>query len=200
MSERPRYQEEFVHKVRKLSTSLINYKQTRDEAKLYYEEIMRVKEEVLTEGRNLGLSDEMVIGMVYDMTKNQLSEWYVRKLFSGDLNSNRRKLPKNSEDMDTESKKDSVQPFNDVNVPVDENITYSSNILAPASQDRDLPPEELEVTFDLKHASHMGLKDAIGECDKSNTESYLIKIRVKDLLVKRIENEITGFVREDLTI
>jgi len=58
--------------------------------------------------------------------------------------------------------------------------------------------KELEVIeFDLKQAWEMGLKDAINECQHSMTESWLVKIFVRDGLVNRIENEITGFVRHE---
>ena len=186
-----------MQKVNKLCAALISYKETRDKAKLYYDEIVILKEEVLNYGLSQGQSTEMVIQLVYDMTKNLLSEWYVRKLFSGDLN--RRILQTKPEDSDTEDKKDTVKFSNDTIVPVKRNIDYSNNdISARISQDRHSPPDELEVTFDLKQASRM-MKDALRKCDKSNTESYLIKIRVKDFLVIRIENEITGFVWENGT-
>ncbi len=198
MSKDISHQKEYLQKVKKLCTALINYKQTRDKAKLYYDEIAGLKEEVLNYGLAHGQSTEMVIQLVYDMTKNLLSEWYVRKLFSGELN--RRILQTNTEDSDNEDKKDTVKYSNDMIVPAKGNTGYSNkDISARIIHDRDLPPDEVEVTFDLKQASRMGLKDAIQKCDKSNTESYLITIRFKDYLVTRIENEITGLVWEEFT-
>jgi len=62
----------------------------------------------------------------------------------------------------------------------------------------DIFSKEVEVEFDLKQGLEMGLRDSIKECEDSNTLAWIVKMRFKNGLVKRIENEITGLIREDL--
>lgn len=60
---------------------------------------------------------------------------------------------------------------------------------------------EIEVVeFDLKQAWGMGLKDHLLKSQKSNTQVWLIKLYVLNGLVRKIENEMSGFVKEDITV
>jgi hypothetical protein len=56
------------------------------------------------------------------------------------------------------------------------------------------------IEFDLKQAWNMGLKDHVNTSQRSTGQVWMVKIYVKDGLVKKIENEFSGFVREDVTL
>ena len=62
-------QKEFVSKIARLGTAIIKYKKDRDTAKLSFDEVVRLKEEVLNDGRILRLPEDIIIQMVYDVTK-----------------------------------------------------------------------------------------------------------------------------------
>ena len=122
-------QKDFVKKVNDLSSALIEYKSTKDESARYYSQItslnekskqtygliLNLKKEVLKKGLALGLSEEMVIGMVIDMTRSQLNDSYIRKLFSGDFS--RGFLLKKSVVSPNDDKKDILQYSITMTVP-----------------------------------------------------------------------------------
>ena len=62
-------QKEFVSKIARLGTAIIKYKKDRDTAKLSFDEVVKLKEEVLNDGRILKLPEDIIIQMVYDVTK-----------------------------------------------------------------------------------------------------------------------------------
>jgi hypothetical protein len=53
------------------------------------------------------------------------------------------------------------------------------------------------VEFDLKQALEMGLRKAIVKCQKSKRHSWILKMCIKDGLVKLIESEMNSFRAED---
>lgn len=190
--------EDLIRDVKHLASILIKYKQISDERKLYYNEILTLKENVLNKGRSLGIADDMIIQMLYDITKETVSEWYIRRLFSDDLN--RTMLPTKPEHSGNVSKKVTVEYSSDTDALLKRNSNYKSDVIVLGSRNlQSEPQDEVDVTFDLKQALEMGLSEAIDECQKSDAQSWMIKVRVKDWLITRIENEITGFVREDYT-
>jgi hypothetical protein len=190
--------EDFLRDVKHLASVLIKYKQIGDERKLYYDKILTLKDDVLNKGRSLGIADDMIVQMLYDKTKETLSEWYIRRVFSDDFN--RTKLPNKLEHSGNASKKVTVEYSNTGALPERKSIYKSQSIVEGSPNLQSQPQDEVDVTFDLMQAWEMGLKEAVDECQKSDAQSWIIKIRVKDWLLKRIENEITGFVREDLTL
>lgn len=60
-----------------------------------------------------------------------------------------------------------------------------------ANNFREVEVESIE--FDLKQALEVGLSKAISNCQKSKSQSWLVKICVKDYLVKLIESETNHF-------
>ncbi len=191
--------EDLMRDVKHLASVLIKYKQISDERKLYYNEILTLKENVLNKSRSLGIADDMIIQMLYDKTKEIVSEWFIRKLFSDDFN--RTMLPNKPEQhSDNVSKKVTVE-YSDSNALPERKSIYKNQAIVAGSRNLQLQPQdEVEVTFDLKQALEMGLNEAIYECQRSDAQSWIIKIRIKDWMLKRIENEITGFVKEDYTL
>ena len=137
MSNQIDNQKEFVKKVNDLSSALIEYKSTKDESARYYSQItslneksnrtydiiLTLKRDVLKRGLALGLTEEMVIAMVIDMTRSQLKDSYVRKLFSGDFS--RGFLLKKSVASSNDGRKDIVQHSRTLPVPTNSAISDS---------------------------------------------------------------------------
>ncbi len=188
MSKDILHQKEFVNKVAKLGSALINYKLTTDRQKSNYAEVSRLKEQVLNDGQLLGFSDNIIIQMVYDATKNQLTEWYVRKLFSGDFN--RKMLHSNPVNSHNESNKVTEESTSLVRLPIQTSDGRNSSKSMPSYRFPSI--EEVEtIELDLKQALENGLKEHLDKCEKNRSVSYIVKIFVKDGLLRKIEKEFT---------
>ena len=130
-------QKEFVSKIARLGTAIIKYKKDRDTAKLSFDEVVKLKEEVLNDGRILKLPEDIIIQMVYDVTKKALSEWYIRRVFSEGFS--RKMLPKKSEDSEKIPKKEIEENICDANVRLKRDSTNSFDVT-----DKYLPPIAVE--------------------------------------------------------
>ena len=165
-----------------------------------FDEVVKLKEEVLNHGRILKLSDDIIIQMVYDVTKKTLSEWYVRKLFSGDFS--RRILLKKSEASEAIPENEIEEYSNEANAHLRRNSTHSLDVL-----ENRLPPTTIDPQIPLESAAESeaieSLKDKI---EGANMEiEYLKKqkniegfVKVTPKLYKQMKDTVNTAIRRKL--
>jgi len=154
-------------------------------------------DEIRSKGANEGFDEHQLAEMVRPFLKERgLSQQQIWYLFHRDEQRQRSR--------DQYKKLTSNISSNDGKNVLEQNSTVvrdkNSDSYSVPSTSASTTSEIQEFEFELKHGWKMGLNDAVKACENSKTEVWIVKLVIKDNLLKRVENEMTGFLREDVSI